>query len=67
MIQRGDIVVCTDDEWFNAYGDRHVSMRRDIPARVTEIYVISGVKFLEFEEFPGQKFWIAGFRKSALN
>lgn len=67
MIQPGDIVVCTEDEWFNAFGDRHEAMRRDIPARVIGVRNISGQKFLEFEEFPGQSFWIAGFRKSALN
>lgn len=67
MIKQGDLVECVEDDWFNAYGDRHEKMAKGMPARVVAVKALHGQLFLELDVFPGQLFWSAGFRKPTIN
>lgn len=61
----GDLLVCTEDGWHNAFGERHTVLQAGMRLIVRERYRIAGSTFLSFEEFPEESFLSLGFEAVA--
>jgi hypothetical protein len=63
MFEDGERCVCTEDEWYNAYGDKSTALARGMRLTVSGRRRVGGCLFLSFEETPEDNFFLChGFK-----
>lgn len=59
----GSKCICQEDEWYNAFGDKTVSVQRGMRLTVIDSKRVGGLSFLSFKETPKDNFYLStGFR-----
>lgn len=59
----GAVFICTEEEWYNAFGDRCEALNRGMRVTLRGTHRVGGALFLRFKETPeGNSYMSTGFK-----